>query len=253
MARGAWGLVCILLFCGAVYALDPNKAITQYTSDVWVAEQGLPQNSVQAIVQTKDDYIWLGTQQGIARFDGVTFTTFNKENTPGFTNNAVWALCVDHEGTLWIGTYGGGVVRYRDGVFTPFGSGRGLSNDLVRVIYEDSHHNLWVGTRGGGLNRLVDGKFTAITTREGLSSDIVRAIAEDSDGNLWVGTDSGLNKIRDGKIQVYTTRDGLKNDGVWSIHQSRNGRLWFGTQGGGLNYLENDKFLALTTADGLPG
>src|SRR3990172_968007 len=166
-----------------VFALDPNKAITQYVHDVWQIEQGLPQNSVQDIVQTRDGYLWLATQEGLVRFDGVRFTVFEKANTREMKHNWVWTLFEDRGGSLWIGTYGGGLTRFKDGKFTSFTTQKGLSNDFVYSIHEDHKGSLWIGTYGGGLNRYKDGKFTSFATKEGLSSDRVWSIYEDRQGS----------------------------------------------------------------------
>jgi ligand-binding sensor domain-containing protein len=88
-------------------ALDPRKAITQYAHQVWKTDQGLPQNSIQAILQTRDGYIWLGTERGLVRFDGVQFTVFDKGNSPGLLNSNAQALYQDREGALWVGRWGG--------------------------------------------------------------------------------------------------------------------------------------------------
>jgi ligand-binding sensor domain-containing protein len=90
-------------------ALNPAKALTQYTLRSWDAESGLPQNSVQTIVQTPDGYLWVGTEEGLARFDGERFTVFDAANTPALHTNVISALLVDHRGDLWIGTDGGGL------------------------------------------------------------------------------------------------------------------------------------------------
>src|SRR3982074_3301308 len=100
-------VVSIFILFTPALALDPNKAITQYGHAVWNAENGLPQNSVNAIVQTRDGYLWLGTYEGLARFDGVKFTVFNKRSTPALKNTAVRALCEDAAGNLWVGTEDG--------------------------------------------------------------------------------------------------------------------------------------------------
>src|SRR5262249_31316654 len=88
----------LLLFATRSMALDPSRAITQYGHDVWQTEQGLPQNSVNAIVQSRDGYLWMGTQEGLVRFDGVKFTVFNRRNTPELRSNHVWCLLYDRAG-----------------------------------------------------------------------------------------------------------------------------------------------------------
>src|SRR6266446_2547914 len=100
----------------AALAHDQQKAMTQYGHDVWQVEQGLPQNSVQAILQTRDGYLWFGTQEGLVRFDGVTFKVFDKTNTEEIALNDIGFLTEDREGNLWIGSDGGGLMRYRNGV-----------------------------------------------------------------------------------------------------------------------------------------
>jgi ligand-binding sensor domain-containing protein len=92
-------------------ALDPKKAISQYIHDVWTTADGLPQNSILSIAQTRDGYLWLGTWDGLARFDGVRFTVFNRDNTEELKNNYIYALTEGRDGSLWIGTGGGGLTR----------------------------------------------------------------------------------------------------------------------------------------------
>src|ERR1700733_10601623 len=113
-------LSAILFIPHAHANLDPRLAITQYTQDVWTTEAGLPQNTILAIAQTSDGYLWLATEEGLVRFDGLRFTVFDKENTPSLQANDIRALLVDRLDNLWIGTNGGGLSRYKDGTFTTF-------------------------------------------------------------------------------------------------------------------------------------
>ncbi|HWU40032.1 MAG TPA: two-component regulator propeller domain-containing protein, partial [Candidatus Acidoferrum sp.] len=160
-------------------SLNPAKAMTQYTHDVWRTEQGLPQNTVPAMVQTRDGYLWLGTELGLARFDGMRFTVFDEASTPEIKSNIVVALVEDHQGRLWIGTQGGGLTCLQDGKFTTYTTANGLSNDSVLSLHEDRQGNLWIGTDGGGLDRFKDGRFTIYTTKTGLLNDAVFSITED--------------------------------------------------------------------------
>src|SRR5215470_8092186 len=90
-----------LSLCASFIAI--SNASAEYRFDVWTADSGLPQNSVRAIVQTRDGYLWVGTLDGLARFDGVRFTVFNKANSPGLSGNRVTALYEDPDGDLWVG------------------------------------------------------------------------------------------------------------------------------------------------------
>src|SRR5258708_2150051 len=98
-------------------ALDPAKQLAEYARNSWGPAEGLPQNSVQAIQQTNDGYLWFGTQEGLARFDGVQFTVFNKANTSAIKSDDIIALKSAHDGSLWIGSRGGGLVHYQNGQF----------------------------------------------------------------------------------------------------------------------------------------
>src|SRR5262249_30712372 len=97
-----------------------STAHAQYSIDTWTAENGLPQNTVRAILQTRDGYLWLGTQDGLVRFDGVRFVTFNTTNTKGISSNRITCLFEDAAGALWIGTEDGGMIKYKDRTFTSF-------------------------------------------------------------------------------------------------------------------------------------
>jgi len=109
--------IALLFHVSLILALDPAKSIDFYQHNVWTIEDGLPMNSVISITQTHDGYIWLGTETGLARFDGIDFDVFDHENTPALSNDLILSLLVDHEGVLWIATRGGGVVRFKNGSF----------------------------------------------------------------------------------------------------------------------------------------
>src|SRR5512132_4285061 len=111
-----------------VFALGPT-AYAQYRPyrvDPWTTDNGLPKNTVRSIAQTRDGYLWLTTFDGLARFDGVRFTVFDKSNTPAITNNRILALYEDRDGTLWIGADQGELVAYRNGVFTAYATSERL-------------------------------------------------------------------------------------------------------------------------------
>src|ERR1044071_2686420 len=114
-------LSCLLFLSsyGTAYALDSPRDLSQFGHEVWLTENGLPQNTVHAIAQTSDGYIWIGTEEGLARFDGVKFTVFDKQNTPEIKSNYIRSLLADRQGALWIGT-AQGLLRMLNGKFTLF-------------------------------------------------------------------------------------------------------------------------------------
>jgi PAS domain S-box-containing protein len=242
-----WSLACLPAYA----SLDPARGLTQFTQDVWNAQTGLPQSSVLAIAQTQDGYLWIGNEDGLTRFDGVRFTVFDRDNTPELQSNDIRSLVVDHQNSLWIGTNGGGLTRYREGHFTTFTSRDSLLNDAITTLFEDSDGDLWIGTDGGGLCRLSNGTFTRYTTREGLPGNAVLSIAGKAGDGVWVGTYNGLAHIRADVVTTYTIRNGLPRNDIRGLLVDRQGNVWIGTDGGGLCRFSNGKFETLTTANGL--
>jgi len=231
--------------------LDPAKALTQYVHESWHVADGLPQDDVLSLAQTPDGYLWLGTEEGLARFDGVHFTVFDKGNTPELQSNDINALLVDQTGNLWIGTGGGGVVRMNRGKFTAYTVQSGLSNNTVHSLGEGRDGAIWVGTEGGGVNRLMSGKFTAYNAKTGLADDSVYSIAAAKDGSVWFGTGAGLSQFKDGSFHSFTRQQGLPNLNIRALFEDRDGALWIGTNGGGLSQFRDGHFKTFTTRDGL--
>ena len=227
-------LICLGSLTGAAEpapARTPPAGSDQYLQTTWATEEGLPQNSVNAILQTRDGYLWLGTFGGLARFDGVKFTTFNSGNTPGLKSNRILSLCEGRDGRLWLGAETGELMSYKDGVGQTYTTEDGLPGGYVWALHEDRGGALWAGT-SKGLARFDGGRFTAYTTRDGLPDDEVWAIQEDEDGRLWVVTDRGLVEFDGGKFTTYRPPAGLA-EGLWAASSvRRGGGLWLGTRSG---------------------
>jgi signal transduction histidine kinase/ligand-binding sensor domain-containing protein len=149
---------CLTLTALCCLAILPICAPAQYRFDHWTADNGLPQNSVRDIVQTRDGYLWLSTFDGLVRFDGVRFTVFNKSNSPGIASNRFILLFEDRFGDLWASLEAGGLVRlHRDG-FTTYTLGHGLPIENVGLISDDGQGNLLI-SHGFQLFRWENGKF----------------------------------------------------------------------------------------------
>lgn len=218
--------------------------------NVWRAPQSLPHDDVTAIVQTRDGYLWIGTVEGLVRFDGVRSVVFDKTNTPALTNNWIKALFEDRQGRLWIGTLGGGLVC-RDGEsFVRYGESRGLPYEVIDAIAEDGQGRVWVGTVGGGILRLENGRFVREPGADAAAHTSVRTILADRTGALWFGTETGLYRLVGGALTRFGRKDGLTDDGVISLASDAGG-LWIGTETGGLNRLSDGRFTAITRKDGL--
>ena len=193
-----------LLLAPAAAALDPERAVTQYVHDSWRSGQGLPQNTGLSLARTSDGFLWVGTEEGIARFDGTTFVPFDRGNTPGIPHNLVYSLLGDADGSLWVGT-AAGLARLTEGKARTFGARENVPEKAVRCLLQDRSGAVWAGTWGGGLARIVTGAATVFTTRDGLAGDEVSSLLEDPDGTLWIATAAGLSRRRpDGRIEPFT-------------------------------------------------
>ncbi|MBS1798001.1 MAG: hypothetical protein JSS81_29545 [Acidobacteria bacterium] len=135
-------------------------ARAQYRFDSWTTENGLPQNSVYALAQTPDGYLWMTTLDGLVRFDGIRFTVFNKMNSPGLPSNRFTNLLADSDGTVWISTEENGLVRYQGGEFRNFTTADGLSSNEIYQIQRESADRLLL-TGNKGLIGFGGGVFTA--------------------------------------------------------------------------------------------
>src|SRR5689334_17014846 len=151
-------MTLVVCFCaGRASALNPRKKLTQYARTTWTQMQGLPQDTIRAITQTADGYLWLGTDEGLARFDGYEFVLFHKANGD-LPSNSITALAPAADGGLWIGT-SNGLVHYRDRQFRTYTVKDGLPDDAITQLYEDHNGQLWI-VAGIALSHFQGGKFT---------------------------------------------------------------------------------------------
>jgi diguanylate cyclase (GGDEF)-like protein len=240
-------VVTIMALADAGWALDPSKAITQYIHNSWSSAQGLPQNSVMAIRQTKDGYLWLGTQEGLVRFDGINFRVSDRQNTNGLLSNDIRALEVTANGVLWVGTWGGGLTRIDGERFTSFTTRDGLPNDFINVIALDASGVLWVGTNSGlaCLDRSAPNRFQVMPE---FSGQIIRSILPVRSGGIWVGTsNSALYRSQAGsKFQ----RDrSFPADGITALFEDRDSDLWVGTSRHGLLHLHDGRVVSIPSGE----
>src|SRR5579883_783199 len=219
-------------------ALDPAQPISRYLHQTWQSAQGLPQNSVFSLAQTSDGYLWVGTEEGLARFDGVRFTVYDRSNSK-LPNNVVLALQSGRNGTLWVGTYGGGIARFQNGVFHPLTTKDGLPSNQVRCLLEDAAGALWIGTDGGGLARFANGKFQTWTTKDGLADNAIFALTSDATGTLWIGTHNGVSRFSTGRFTNFRIKDGLAGGFVRAVTSDGSGGAWAGTNDG-LSHIAKD-------------
>ena len=230
--------------------LDPSKAISQYAIDQWTTEDGLPMKRVSSVTQTADGYIWLGTQEGLVRFDGFDFVVFDKRHT-GLESKTITCIFEDSRGILWIGTIAG-LSRYRSGQFETLTTDDGLSGNYISSLIQDADGRIWVGTFGGGIS-LIDGiSISSLSVKGEFDARNISALYKDITGDIWIGTtDAGLLHHHDGELSSYSSATGLPSNDITRISGNERGTLWIGTKGG-LSTLKDGAFRTHDIDDGLP-
>ncbi|MGA2674034.1 MAG: two-component regulator propeller domain-containing protein [Terracidiphilus sp.] len=263
-----WLLAAPLLVCALTgLALEPSTPLASYGRQAWVMENGLPQNTVQALVQTQDGFIWLGTEVGLVRFDGTGFAIFDRNSTPALPGNDVRCLLAARDGSLWIGT-SDGLARWKDGAVTAFTTANGLPGNGIRALVEASDGALWAYA-DSGLARQYGEQFraksiwqpgTMITsvTKDGqsgtwldpgpnagndwnlrapvagLPQDAFEFVAELADRQSALGSKSGLlivNAAGRSKTNLAVGKE-LPGSRIQVVLADREGALWIGTNGG---------------------
>ena len=238
----------LALICpGSLFAITTPTASPAFGHQTWQTENGLPQNSVHAILQTHDGYIWLGTEGGLARFDGIRFTVFDSQNTPNLKSSNIRALLEDREHSLWIGT-ADGLSRYSNSKFSVFTTEQGLPNDDVRSMYFDRAGQLWVVTVEGQA-QFKNGRFAVASG--GIERGAVSVIAQDRKGKQWGGGSAGLWERDGDQWRTAPLPKALAKGGVQALLADEAGSLWIGTSEG-LGVLNGDAVRMFKLPDDVP-
>jgi len=241
ISAGGLLAVCFMMVGGQALALDPSLKPSQYMLDQWQIPEGMPQNAAITIARTPDGYLWIGTQEGLARFDGVRFVAFDRSNETAIPNNWILVLHVDRAGKLWIGTQDGMAV-YENGQFKRYNTIAGLAHVPILAILEDRIGRLWVGTNKGLFEIDQEQHARVFGIADGLRDAGIRALLEDRNGMIWVATATGGLHRFDGtdfeSIQPVSGRV----DPISSMYEDHDGTVWFGTETGGLYRKSGEHF-----------
>jgi ligand-binding sensor domain-containing protein/signal transduction histidine kinase len=291
-SRALSGLLAgVAAFCllDAAYAIDPNRAMSQYVSDHWGTEQGFPKGPLYAIAQTRDGYLWIGTESGLVRFDGWSFRLM-QDPTGVLPTTSVLGLTAASDGSLWILLSGQILMRYRDGVFErpkleegPYTNISAMSQsskgellvskmedgtfDLhdgkfrrlatadelprspVISLAQTTNGDVWMGTRDAGLFRLSGGQ--TLPVRKGLPDLKVDYLLRDGDQDLWVGTDNGIVRWNGSQLTAVSTTGLRDHFQALAMARDRDGNIWVGTDSQGLLRLNSQGAAALQKSDGV--
>jgi len=223
----------ILLACILFGAIATTRA--EYQIESWTTDNGLPQNTVHSIVQTPDGYLWLATLDGLVRYDGVRFTVFNKNNSPGISSNRFTELVADRHGDLWVGTENGEITHYHNGTFQTFTLTDKVEDKAIWNLRLDDQGEI-VAFTGAGIFRWDGEGFAAHSPFAGANKDSV--ILWGKSGAVWVADGQRLRRFKDGKESEYrlpgTTKIGTLN----SLLEDRRGRQRVFQSGGFISFAQ---------------
>jgi signal transduction histidine kinase/ligand-binding sensor domain-containing protein len=235
-------LVAVLTLSSPAYAADPGVALSDYVVTSWTMKDGLPSAVIWGIAQDRDGYLWLGTNGGLVRFDGVQFITWDNVGGVPLPKVPVHSLYISRDGTLWAGfslSETGGISRIREGRLRTYGESDGLAPGTVNALIEDLAGGVWAGTNTG-LFRLREDRdrWEAVTPAQGLPAARVDSLYVDEPGNLLVGTAAGVFR----KPSQSTTFQQVDSPDptppvVRGFSEDRSGRIWVTDPVGGFRIL----------------
>jgi signal transduction histidine kinase/ligand-binding sensor domain-containing protein len=222
-------------------ALDPQKRISQFTHTSWTAKDGVP-GPVRAIAQTPDGYLWLGTEAGLYRFDGLHFVAWEPRFGEQILGSSVWSLCTSRDGSLWIGFSSGGIGQLRNGHLKNYSRADGVPDGGILSIVENGDSSIWAGGQYG-LTKLEGGSWRQVGAESGYPAPGAQALFVDRRGTLWVATDGldfGFSKdpvrrntilslARNAKSFV-ATRESVGQ--VWMMAEAPDGDVWIADASG---------------------
>jgi len=232
------------------FASSAVAAAKEYQFDSWTTENGLPQNSINDILQTRDGYLWLATFGGLVRFDGVRFVVFDR-SFEGIGSQRLRALHEDRRGTLWAASEDGMLIRYRAGHFNTFSSQDGLPHAGAIRIEEDDEGDLWI-TWVGSVTRFDGERF--LTFGPDHFANRVAVPPNDKYIDAWWSLDSaGLHALVKGQVRTYAVGAALNGSDVVRVVPDRCGSLWITTSQTGLIKATPERVERYTSAEGLRG
>jgi len=260
----------VLLIVLCVFAFAYKGSTQTLNINQFGIEEGLPQSGIQTMVNDKSGNIWIGTMDGVSKYNGLTFENFGKKN--GLAENRVTSSCIDKNGNIWFGHWSGGISkcdpvtkRFHEVVISGF-----EINKTINCIYEDKDGDIWIGTNGNGVIKYEPsvteskssseaketGKFSALRKKDGLSSDIVTSIIQDKSGLIWVATQSGITKLSlnggNYKFDYFNESNGLHSNSISSLFIDHEGSVWIGSTNNGILRLNGNKQgRVYNTKDGL--
>jgi signal transduction histidine kinase/ligand-binding sensor domain-containing protein len=281
-------IVNLLFGCLPARALDPSLDVSQYAHTAWTTQEGSLRAGVRTIAQSPDGYLWLGTEFGLLRFDGVQFVSWNPPQGQHIPSTNIRSVLAARDGTLWIGTLEG-LASWKDGRVTEYPE---LAQQNVLTLLEDSNGTVWAGTFGTPKGKLCAIQREAVKCYgdDGSLGEWVWSLYEDSEHRLWVGSETGLWRWRPGPAKRYPLPHAIETsqalaegengtgllavgEHIWQLRnegaveyrftvppgrvmpvnlfRDHDGGLWIGTLQRGLLHVQQERTSTFAQSDGL--
>ena len=233
LSRSGFCVALILLMCAKAQPLDPSRKISQYGHNVWRIQDGYLPGIPVDIAQTKDGYLWIGTEGGLVRFDGVRFVPFVPPKGQQLPDNEILSLLSASDGSLWIGT-ARGLARWKDGELAVYKDLRNRTNAIV----EDPQGNIWIARsqmadKRAPLCRVKESAVHCFGPEEGVPLPAATTLILDKSGNFWLSGHAGLCKWKDGGSTTYFQKELERQGslvGVFTLAVENENHAWIGIQ-----------------------
>ena len=237
----------LLAFCPCVFALDPSLDIIQYDHTSWKLGEGFSKGIIRSLAQTPDGYLWLGTEFGLLRFDGVRAIPWEPPPDDGLSNTDIRSLQAARDGRLWIGTFSG-LASWKDGKLTHYPE---LDGQVIEALLEDREGTIWVAGWSPSVGRLcrIESGNTQCYGEDGRLGSGVTSLYEDSSGKLWAGATNGLWRWKPGRPEHYPMPDPTQR--IYSLNQSDDGGILIAKRTG-ITKLRNGKSEPYPLPAGVP-
>lgn len=212
-------------------ALDPERGLSQYLRDAWGSGEGFPGGAVHGLAQGADGYLWIATERGLVRFDGLSFRLFEPVARTAGTGPTVLGVAADLDGSIWARLRGPALMRFRHQVFEDVLPTVGMPDSVVTAMVRSDDGSILLASLGQGAMAYRNGKWTTLAAPRHMPYSFAISIARTRDGIVWLGTrDAGLLRVQGAEVARIT--DGLPDPKINSLLPGSDGDLWIGTDHG---------------------